>query len=253
MPNYLSATQVLMYLRCPLQYFYRYIRGIKIQPSGTMMLGSSVHSTLKENYTQKIESRKDIAIPKLQEFFAADFDKRTHETEWAPGEKPGEFKDGGVEIVRAYHTIVSPVTQPVHVEQRWNVEIRDIPKPLLVILDLVDSENKIRDHKVSSRTPNQMIVVQSLQLSLYALAYRLATGKTESAVGLDYMVRNKKNEVTINRMQGARTVQDLDRAVKLVKNVHKAIEGQNFYPCNPESWQCSKKWCGYNPLCLKEW
>jgi len=253
MPSYLSATQVLMYLRCPLQYFYRYIRGIKAQPSGTMILGSSVHSTFKENYEQKIESHADLPIPKLQEFFAEDFDKRSPGAEWNKDQIPGQFKDGGAEIVRAYHTIVSPTTQPLHVEQRWNVVIKDVPKPLLVILDLVDSDYRIRDHKVTSKTPNQMIVTQSLQLSLYSLAFRLATGKIESAVGLDYMIRNKKNEVTINRMQGSRTVQDLDRAIKLTKNVSAAITKEVFYPCNPENWCCSERWCGFFQLCRKEW
>ena len=253
MPNYISATQILMYLRCPLQYFYRYIRGIKSQPGGTMTLGSTVHSTFKENYTQKIESHQDLSTPKLQEFFASEFEKQAPFTEWAVDEKPGEFKDGGVEIIRAYQSVVAPITQPLMVEQRWTVEIKDVPIPLLVILDLIDSENRIRDHKVSSKTPNQMIVAQSIQLSLYSLAYRLATGKTESSVGLDYMIRNKKNEVTINRMQGARSIQDLDRAVKLTKSVAAAISKQVFFPCNPEEWCCSEKWCGWFHLCHKEW
>jgi hypothetical protein len=95
--------------------------------------------------------------------------------------------------------------------------------------------------------------MQSIQLSLYALAYRLATNSTENGVGLDYMVRNKKNEVSINRMSGVRSIQDLDRAVKLTKSVANAIHNQVFYPCNPEDWCCSEKWCGYYALCRKEW
>lgn len=252
-PNFLSATQVSMYLRCPLQYFYRYVRGIRIQPSGAITLGGSIHDTFKENYSQKMTTHSDMPIPHLQEFFATRFEVKSVVTEWTKEEKPGQFKDAGIEMVRMYQSIVAPTVQPLQVEQRWEVSVQDLEKNLLIIVDLIDSEHRIKDYKVASKTPPQSIVQESLQLSLYSLGYRLATGKTETSIGLDYLIRNKKNDVSINRLEGSRSVQQLDRAVKMLKKVSQAVQNEVFYPCNPELWQCSEKWCGFYHLCHKEW
>ena len=60
--RHLSVTQLKMFLRCPLQYEFRYIKGLKVPPVEAMTLGKSIHSTLEENYKQKIETKKDLPI-----------------------------------------------------------------------------------------------------------------------------------------------------------------------------------------------
>lgn len=250
---HISPSQITMYMRCPLQHYYRYVRGIKVRPSGNMTLGSTMHNTFKENYDQKVMSHKDLPIPHLKEFFANDFEVRSVETEFNKDEKPGKLKDAGIEMTRVYHTVVSPVVQPLLVEHKWNLQIDGMSQTLMVILDLVDINNRIKDHKITSRTPNQTIVRDSIQLTIYSLAYRLATDKTETSVGLDFIVRNSKNEIHINRLEDTRNIKQIDRAIKVIKEVGSAIDKQIYYPCNPENWNCSEKWCGFWHLCHKEW
>ena len=59
-PKYLSVSQVNMYLRCPLQYMFRYIEGLKLPPKSAMTLGKSIHFGIEGNYRQKIDSHKDL-------------------------------------------------------------------------------------------------------------------------------------------------------------------------------------------------
>ena len=72
---HLSVTQLKMYLRCPLQYKYRYIHGLRIPPTGAITLGKSIHSALEENYSQKIETHQDLPLDHVTDFFSDTWDR----------------------------------------------------------------------------------------------------------------------------------------------------------------------------------
>ncbi len=52
---HLSVTQLKMYLRCPLQHYFRYVCGLKIPLTGSLTLGWTVHGTLEENHREMCE------------------------------------------------------------------------------------------------------------------------------------------------------------------------------------------------------
>ena len=72
----LSYTQINMFLRCPRQYEYRYVHGLKVPPTGAMVQSRVWHQTVELNYRQKIHSDRDLALGEMQEFFATHFDAR---------------------------------------------------------------------------------------------------------------------------------------------------------------------------------
>jgi hypothetical protein len=59
------------------------------------------------------------------------------------------------------------------------------------------------------------------------------------------MVRTK--EPKIQHLYTARTQKDIDRFIKTLANVYRAIDSGIFYP--NENWMCPS--CGYKPLCEK--
>jgi len=63
--KYLSFSQLSMFLRCPRQYEFRYIHGLKIPPSGAMVQSKVRHQTLEQNYRQKIQSSKDLRVEQV--------------------------------------------------------------------------------------------------------------------------------------------------------------------------------------------
>ncbi|MBI5244050.1 MAG: PD-(D/E)XK nuclease family protein, partial [Elusimicrobia bacterium] len=73
--RHLSATQIGMFLRCPRQYEFRYMQGLKQPPSGAMVQSKVWHRTVEENYRQKIESAKDLPLPRMEEFYAAQYEE----------------------------------------------------------------------------------------------------------------------------------------------------------------------------------
>jgi hypothetical protein len=115
--RHLSPTQVNMFLRCPAQWYYRYVRGLKRPPSGaatlgSATLGSAVDAGITHNYLQKIETHQDLVLDEVLDAFSTDFEARKTETLWEAEEEPNKVKDDGVRVLSLYHKEAAPKVQP---------------------------------------------------------------------------------------------------------------------------------------------
>lgn len=54
---HLSVSQISMYLRCSLQYWFRYIQGIKAPPNLKLTVGKAGHEGLEFENRQKVVHR----------------------------------------------------------------------------------------------------------------------------------------------------------------------------------------------------
>jgi len=69
----LSVSKIRMYLRCPLQYYYRYCEGLKVPPDSGLTLGKSVHAGIEANYSQKITSFSDLPLNDVLDVYSTAF------------------------------------------------------------------------------------------------------------------------------------------------------------------------------------
>jgi len=244
-PEHISVTQLKMYLRCPLQYFFRYGCDLKIPPTGDMTLGRTIHQTLGDNYRQKLESRRDLPISDVTDIFSDYWEREIQETVFRPDEKPGELKDQGVELLTAYHENIAPAVQPVEVEREFLIDTGVTELPLKGYIDLIDEQGIIIDHKTSKRSYPPNSAEKDLQLTAYALAYRTLYGENESGVRLDVMVRNKQPK--IQQLSGQRTIEDIKRFLRIARQVERGIKNEVYYP--NEGYMCNI--CGYYDMCGK--
>ena len=144
--RFLSATQLTMFLRCPRQYEYRYIQGIKRPPSGAMVQGRVWHETLERNYRQKVDSNKDLPLSEMQESYADRLDETlaSEEIEFEPTENPAKLKDVGSAIVAAHHKSIAPIVHPMAVEQRFTVDFGPaVPFDFVGVWDLIERDGTI--------------------------------------------------------------------------------------------------------------
>jgi len=243
--SHLSVTQLKMYLRCPLQYKFRYIDGLKIPPPSAITLGKSIHTTLEENYRQKIKTRKDLPLEQIRDLFSDAWEAQVKDTLFEEDEKPGKVKDEGIRLITSYHKIIAPKIQPVYVEREFSLNLEEENYTLKGYIDLIDDKNFIIDHKTAKRSMTEEMVRSDPQLTAYALAYRKLDGKEEAGLRFDIMVRTKKPK--IQQIQTYRNKEDIKRLIKTFKYVNKAIQSGIFYP-NP-NFMCSN--CGYRELCKK--
>lgn len=243
--NHLSITQIKMYLRCPLQYKFRYVDGLKIPPVSAITLGRSIHSALEINYSQKIKTKQDLPIHQVTDLFSDLWESDVKETIFEEDEKPGQVKDEGVGLITTYHNQISPTIQPKVVEKDFELSFQNVDYTLKGKLDLVDNQDIIIDHKTTKRSMPEENINTDLQLTCYSLAYRHALGLKEKALRFDVMVRTKKPKV--QQLTTQRTQADLDRFLKILAYVSKAIKTGIFYP--NENYFCGI--CGYKELCKK--
>jgi len=137
---HLSVSQLKMYLRCPLQYFFRYVCELKIPPSGDLTLGKTVHETLGDNYRQRMQSRQDMPVEQLTDLSSDHWEREIEQTLFSDDENPGQMKDDGVGMLTKYCTDIAASVQPVEVERGFFIETGVTDLPLLGYIDLIDEK-----------------------------------------------------------------------------------------------------------------
>lgn len=251
----LSYTQLNMFLRCPRQYEYRYMQGLKVPPSGAMVQSRVWHKTVELNYRQKIHSDRDLPLSEMQEFFAAQFDVALTKEEVAfePGEKSGTLKDQGTAIVAAHHKAIAPEVHPLLVEQSFTMDLgENFPFDLVGVWDLVERDGTIVDNKAYRKTPYQEDLDKDLQFTIYALGFRATRGEIEAGLRMDAIVKRRNPKVV--QLHTRRTNSDCRWVLGLIEQVGKAITSGIFYP-NPNGRHCTPHFCGYWSRCMgrKNW
>ena len=245
-PPSFSVSQIKLYLRCPAAYMFRYVQGLVPPSTSAQMLGTAVHSGIELNYRKKIETRRDLPLEQVKEFYSASFDYLKGKVLWERGEVPGRFKDDGVRMLSLYQTEVAPRVQPKLVEELFVVPFQNTEYSFKGIIDLYDETGLVVDHKTTSRTPNPETVHKDLQLTAYAMGLRYKEKQVEIGMAFDYIVRAKTPKII--RIESSRSQEDIDRFLRLLGQVATAIKEGRFYP-NPTSFYCSSRWCAYWSQC----
>lgn len=155
--DYLSASRLTLFQRCPEQYRRRYLKGERERANGNLIWGGADHYAHEQNFRQKITSHADLPVEDVKVAFAEGFDQRVTdgggagEIAWG-GEKPGEVKDAGVLLAATYHTLVSPTVQPIAVETRFDVSIPGVPVPVIGYIDVNEALRAIERKTARAKT-----------------------------------------------------------------------------------------------------
>ena len=241
--KHLSYSQINTYRTCPMRYYFRYIKGLKIPPPWAIPLGKSVHQGIGYNLKQKIQTRQDLPLPQVLDAYDFAFESQTQgEVDWQD-KKRGMVKDMGVGLVGVHHRDCSPLVQPIAVEDKVKIPFENVDYCFLAYLDLIDENSIIIDLKTSQKSPNKAKAVTSDQLTAYALAYRVKYGKAEKGMRLDYLVNTKTPKY--QPLPARRTSQEIDAFLEIVSRVQEGIEKEVFYPCSEDNWVCNPRSCGY--------
>jgi len=281
-----SKTQINMFVEdCPMRWYYRYGLGIKTPPAGAMKLGSSYHETAAKNYKQKAKSLKDLPLDEMTAYFATSWEKGLEQEDvlFEEGETPDGLKDQGVELVKAFRKQIAPSVTPAsaqNVEEDIRLlmfkpvdpqaapkiyplpaDYRDAGTEAQAILernehdwsylldatiDITDKDAIIRENKTAARSPSQDDADKLLDLTTYALAYRLANKKAEAGVAMDVAVKTATPKGLILTSQRSR--EQIRAHLNRIGMMVKAIDQEIFIP-HTNWWGCSKKFCGYWDRC----
>jgi len=275
--GYLSASQIGSYLRCGLQYYFRYIEGLVLPPNVAMMTGTACHKGFEIWYEDTIEEGEPSCLTGSQVADLAIAEVET-EVEEKHIKLAGEEKDQAViEIqtaITSYIDTVAPRIKPIAVEKEITFDIVE-GIPILAFIDLIrdkagwepkqDNDNTnvvVCDYKVTTKKWNINQLVNNLQFMLYSIGtgvdeveihnLRKTTGKVKQTKEMTTGWDNPSQDVTTNiRMLRHSFSSEAEKAhtVLIAKKVAEGITKGNFMPCTPDAWCCNEKWCGYWGLC----
>ena len=210
---HISYSQLSMYLRCGMQYYFRYIQGMKERPKVSTSLGKGGHAALEWNTKSKLRTGVDKSPDEIVQKASDAMDHYLSElppSEYEKDTEPGELKDKQLAATRVFAMRDAPKVLPVGAEVEYNLDINkyipdafrpaDPVRPVNMKIDILykDTATLVQDHgegvavgvedyKYVTRKKTQAEVNMSAQLTTYAVAMRDITGKWPTKVGIRMM------------------------------------------------------------------
>jgi hypothetical protein len=244
-----------MLMRCPVQYDFRYVKGVIRPPGIAAHVGSGVHASAELNLSQKMQTAlpvsRDWASEMARDTVIRKIDMDgvlLSEDEASRGlaAVKGDAVDKATRLALLHYDDLAPHIEPVGIEIPWTVEVKGTPITLAGRIDLEVADG-IRDLKTAGKMPKMGAADTADQLTMYAVAYRVLRGKMPATLALDYLV-DTKTPMQISSYT-ERDEKDLQIFLKRVSTAVKVIQGGAFMPCDRSSWVCSPRWCGWYSMC----
>jgi len=240
--RHVSASQLGMYQRCPRQWAYRYVLGLKVPPDGGLIVGSGVHHAAELGMLHKKDTGEnpepDMAATTAAEY--VDEQCSSGEVRLQEGQAAGELVDKAVRVSTMWASEAAPTVQPMEVESTFDITIAGVP--VTGRLDVITTD-RVVDWKTSGRSPNRDDQARSVQTEMYAAAarkplsyiYLVDGARTQKVVHVDIEPDEAAQAARLAEATVAETAQGMALGV---------------WPRNRMGWHCSNRWCGYYERCM---
>lgn len=260
LPNkeYFSHSQFAMYMRCARQFEYRYILGIRQPPGIAMTQGSVIHAGAEKTHRHTIDHGKPLPLNEAEAVVSDTFDRmKDHIEDWGE-EKPDRVKQATLHHFRVYHAQSTPLLRPKAVEEPFAVKVGTVP--MVGFIDLIDEVMVDREGDVLAKGEGPLVteVVADLkftgrkwqdsklrhdtQLTLYAHV------KGIPRVRIDFLLDQKSGTRYVQE-RSLRTPRDAKNFEEDLEEVVGLIKKGVFPRCDPTSWVCTPRFCGYYERC----
>ncbi len=249
--DHLSATSLKMFLRCPYQFFCRYVLGLKIQPGSALTLGKSVDTGLKINYEQKIESHEDLPEEDILGIYSSEFDSLESETLWEEGEDKGAIKDIGIGCLKAFRKEICPNVQPKEVDVEKKIKFEEIDVELVGYFDLLDQEG-IVDNKTASKKWAADQPRKEMQSLIYPFLIDPFGEMERVIMRYDVAVKTKKPYTQQLRLEIKKEQREgfLRYLAGIIEQIKWCFKTGIWLP-RRDNFLCSYRKCGYAEMCEK--
>jgi CRISPR/Cas system-associated exonuclease Cas4 (RecB family) len=231
----ISASRLGTWLGCRLKFYFRYVVGITKPATPARHVGSVVHAVL-----QQWSLARWRRAPLVGEMVDALFEQswtatnEGEEIKWDDDEPETMVKAGALGLVQMYlrESPIPSDERPDAVEVMVEKDLSQHGLPKLVgVLDLVRAGGRIVDFKTTGKTPNAELTLHThdVQLTAYALLYREATDRRETALELHHLVRLKTPKLVITEAPPATETQTT-RFMRLVESYVRGVQSEDYAP-----------------------
>ena len=250
-PRSLSVSQVNAYLACPLKYRFQYVDQIpRPWRAAALAFGSSIHAAIEWFWIQRQFGKVPDTTEVLKIFDADWYAQNLEPLVFSERESKDGLLSKGHEMLQLYVNEQADRPIPVGVEQPFEVDLHD-PETGEVLdlrfrgfIDLIEQDGTVVDLKTAGRSLENGGLERHIQLSAYALAGLILTGRIPK-LRLDMLFKTVRPR--FERLGTTRTTAELAWVARLIQEVSLAIQTEHFFP-NP-SWRCSE--CEYFAHCQR--
>jgi DNA helicase II / ATP-dependent DNA helicase PcrA len=232
----LSASDLDLYLTCPLKYKFARVFGIPQEPTINQRFGILIHNVLERFHKDGGDGEGD-GLDRLMDLFEAGWRRAG----FGSSDDELQFRDRAREAMRLYWERESVAEgEPVWLERKFDIRIG--PHHVRGRVDRVDrlpdGSHELIDYKTGERKSEDDLA-SDLQLALYRLAAREAWD-LEAGSGSYYYV------LDADKVAAPVRPDDAERVKRTVLEVGEGVLGQDFEP-RPSPTVCG--WCDYRLIC----
>ncbi len=229
----LSASDLDLYLTCPLKYKFARVFGIPQEPTINQRFGILIHNVLERFH-------KDGGAGGLERLMDL-FESGWRRTGFGSSDDELQFRDRAREAMRLYWERESEAEgEPLWLERKFDIKIG--PHRVRGRVDRVDrlpdGSHELIDYKTGERK-TEAALENDLQLALYRVAAREDWDLEASICSYYYVLDADKVAAPIGP-------DDAERVERTVLEVGEGVLGQDFEP-RPAPTTCS--WCDYRLIC----
>jgi DNA helicase-2/ATP-dependent DNA helicase PcrA len=237
----LSYYQIDDYLTCPLKYKYRHVLRIPIYQHHAVVYGAALHEAVAEYYRRR-KAGHPMSLVELVKAFESEwksegFLSREHEEQ--------RLAAGRATLARFYEAEEKRREVPTYIEKDFSFMLEnnrvlgrwdriDIIQDRVKIIDYKSSE--VRDQKEANKKTKE-----SLQLAIYAMAYRERFGRLPDEVELRFLESDLAGTAIYAE-------KDLDKTRDKILEAASGIRGRD-YTARPTYLAC--QYCAYREICPK--
>jgi DNA helicase II / ATP-dependent DNA helicase PcrA len=232
----LSASDLSLYLTCPLKYKFARVFGIPQEPTINQRFGILIHNVLERFHKEPPESDED-GLRELTYLFETGWRR----TGFGATDDELQFRDRAREALRLYWERERVAEgEPVWLEKKFDFKVGEhhVRGRVDRVDRLPDGDYELIDYKTGERK-SAAELENDLQLALYRLAAREAW-EVEAAIGSYYYV------LDADKVPAPTRPDDAERVERTVLQVGEGVLGQDFEP-RPSPSVCS--WCDYRLIC----
>ena len=232
----LSASDLTLYLTCPLKYKFARVFGIPQEPTINQRFGILIHNVL-ERFHKDPPAEGEDGLRELNGLFETGWRR----TGFGATDDELQFRDRAREALRLYWERERVAEgEPVWLERKFDFKVGEhhVRGRVDRVDRLPDGDYELIDYKTGERK-SEAELESDLQLALYRLAAREAWD-VEASFGSYYYVLDGDKVVAPSKPD------DAERVERTVLQVGEGIIGQDFEP-RPSPTVCG--WCDYRLIC----
>jgi DNA helicase-2/ATP-dependent DNA helicase PcrA len=232
----LSASDLDLYLTCPLKYKFARVFGIPQEPTINQRFGILIHNVL-ERFHKEEGGEGDDGLRRLTALFEAGWRR----SGFGSSDDELQYRERGREAMRLYWERESVAEgEPVWLERKFDIRIGEhhVRGRVDRVDRLPDGDHELIDYKTGERK-SEADLESDLQLPLYRLAAREAWDLDASTGSYYYVLDSEK-------VAAPTKPDDAERVERTVLQVGEGVLGQDFEP-RPSAAVCS--WCDYRLIC----